>query len=133
MRSYQSYHRLVTGEGRKRDVSTLRDVGRRISEMSAQSPKCREVRVRDFNKTKSTRVGPCKTPSKQPMPHYQNAGLESSAYELVDIWFKVKSHPSVFNEVSVAITKYDPIANESMAMGHLGGVLAESCRQLKIG
>ena len=49
------------------------------------------------------------------MSRYQNDGIETDAYELVDIWFKVRSHSSVFKEVAQSITTSDHIGSEIMA------------------
>ena len=79
------------------------------------------------------RGGPCKNLAKGPLAHYQNAGLESSAEELVSIWFKDNPHSPVFKEVANDITTSGPIDSESMAISHLRMYWAtESSKSTKI-
>ena len=57
--------------------------------------------------------------ARQFLTHYQNAGLEIAAGELVDIWLKVRAHPSVFEEVAREITTSDPIDRGDMVRAHV--------------
>ena len=91
-----------------RCLDTWGPVGKNIAEIPDRSPKCQEARAHDFNKTKAMQHRPCGTLAQKPRLRYQNSGLSHESDELVGIWFKVKSHSSVFKEVAQSITTSDP-------------------------
>ena len=62
---------------------------------------------------------PGKTLADQSLARYRTSGLESSDDELVAIWLKVTSRPSVFKKVAISITNADPIDSAIMARWHL--------------
>ena len=107
------------GGSGKRWIDTYESVGGTSQKSPNNLPKCQEIRVRDFNKTKATRGIAGGTLANNSLSRYQNADLESAAYELLDIWAQVRSYSSFFKAVAQAINDPDSIASESMARGHV--------------
>ena len=80
---------------------------------SGKSHKCQEISAVEFNKKEIT-ASSGKVVAGKSLARYQDAGLESAAYELVDIWFEVRSYSSVFKEAANAMNESRPFASESM-------------------
>ena len=91
-----------------------------MSDIPEQARKCQEIGADASSKTKAAMVRPGKVIARKSLAHYQNAGIETSAYELVGIWFEIRPYSSVFNEVAMGINEPGPIASGSMSICHLG-------------
>ena len=100
-------------------TDTCCTVGKHFSGISKESAKCQEGTVKISNETKSMMVAPGKILAKQPLSHYRNGVLSTSAGELAGILFKVRSRSSVFASVEKAITVSDPNDRGNMARSHL--------------
>lgn len=94
-------------------------LGNIIQEFQNVRPKRQEIRAADFAKTKAARARAGRTRVKKTLSHYRNACLETTAEELLPIWFRMQSKPYASNQVSWDIHVSGPIEKDNLAKSHL--------------